>query len=289
MITDQPDAVHSLWLEQVRLLNRFRAHMQARSLSGRTIRERITYLERVAHDRGTPAHLLTEDDIIAALSNPKITATSRQTYFSLLSTWQTWLVKIGVREDNPLLKLDAPRRPRSEPKRLTDEQVAAIEAVINRRRTFAMFLLAALQGLRVHEIAKVRGEDFDWSAGTLRVRGKGGHQAFMPIHARLHEVRDSMPTTGYWFPSYNDGRAFIDGRSVGEALKDAMRRAGINDATAHALRHWFATKLLASGVDVRVVQELMRHKSLQTTERYTHVSTAARRAGLDKLTLQLPD
>ena len=74
----------------------------------------------------------------------------------------------------------------------------------------------------------------------------------------------------------------MHGKSVSDVVGRTMRRAGVN-ATPHALRHWYATTLLANGADLRTVQELLRHKSLATTQVYTKVSDERRRQAVDDL------
>jgi integrase/recombinase XerD len=115
-----------------------------------------------------------------------------------------------------------------------------------------MILLAALAGLRVHEIAKVRGQDVDLDSRTLYVVGKGGHGASIPLHPLLAKAAESMPRRGWWFPA-NSRRPgeHIRSRCVSDVIGTAMQRAGIHDGTAHRLRHWYGTTLVESGTDLR--------------------------------------
>lgn len=146
-----------------------------------------------------------------------------------------------------------------------------------------MVLLAALAGLRVHEIAKVRGDDFDLERGTLTVVGKGNKRATIPLHPILLDLVPTMPA-GYWFTHWETPDEPISGKSCGQAISRAMQRAGV-EATAHQLRHWYGTSLLESGADLRTVQELMRHESLATTQVYTRVTSERRRAAIHALNL----
>lgn len=163
---------------------------------------------------------------------------------------------------------------------MSDDQLAAIIAACNRRRTRAYVLLAAYQGLRVHEVAKLRGEDIDLSAGTLRVIGKGSREAVLPLHPVIAREALHWPRRGYWFPSRS--AAHVSGQGVGQAIQGAMTRAGV-PGTPHSLRHWFGTRLVAEGVHLRVVQELMRHASPTTTAGYTLVRPDQMRAGLERI------
>ena len=150
------------------------------------------------------------------------------------------------------------------------------------RRTRAMILLAAFAGLRVHEIAKVRGEHLDLVDRRLTVHGKGDITATLPLHHRIveHAYAAGMPRTGWWFPGSDRGHQRRE--SVGQTIKEVMVRAGVL-GSAHQLRHWYGSELLANGVDLRTVQELMRHRSVSSTQIYTQVTDQRRVAGIDSL------
>jgi hypothetical protein len=156
------------------------------------------------------------------------------------------------------------------------------------KRTRVMILLAALAGLRVHEIAKVRGEDVDIASRSLRVTGKGGRTDAVPLHHLLVAASLTMPRRGWWFPA-NSRRPgeHLHGKSVSDIIGNAMRRAGI-PGTPHSLRHWYGTNLVASGADLRTAQTLLRHANLQTTAIYVQVADGKRVEAIDRLTLPLP-
>lgn len=150
-----------------------------------------------------------------------------------------------------------------------------------------MILLAAMGGLRVHEIAKFRGEDIDVVNGIITVTGKGGATEIIPAHEAILADAGTFPLRGYWFPSYprqGGGLPHVSRTAVSKAIHDTMIRAGIL-GKPHQLRHWYGTTLLAEGVDMRIVQKLMRHKSVATTQIYTDVNWAQMLAGMQRLTL----
>jgi integrase/recombinase XerD len=131
-----------------------------------------------------------------------------------------------------------------------------------------MVTLAAYEGLRVHEIAQVRAEDF--AGGELQVRGKGGVASSVPLHPSVVSVAIHMPQSGYWFPS-DAPAGHVSRVSVSLAIGRAMKRAGVK-GTPHALRHHFGTQVLrASGGDLRTAQRALRHASPATTAIYTQV------------------
>ena len=205
------------------------------------------------------------------------------TYFSYLLSWHKWLVMMDYRSENPMHKLQTPKRPERSPRPVADTDLVKLLNLRMHHRTRVMILLHSLAGLRVSEIAKVRGEDIDLGAGRIHVLGKGGKQAWVPLHPLLADVAATMPKTGWWFPG-NSRRAGqpIRSKSVSDIIGQAMRRAGMRD-TPHALRHWYASTLLDDGANLRTVQELMRHSSIQTTQVYTKVKDSRRTEAVGRL------
>lgn len=255
------------------------------NLSQRTITERAAVLRRFLTWCGKDPFSFTAQDIIAYLERPALKPGTRCTYHEYLRNYGDWLVRTHQAATNPADGTPAPKRRKGVPRPITPAQLQAVLDVAKHRRTRMMFLLAAFQGLRVHEIAKIRGEDFDLDAGVLYVTGKGGTTAMLPVHELVAAEAASFPRIDWWFPSYRNAGP-IHRTAVSKTIHDALARAGVH-ATPHQLRHFYGTELVRNGVSLRVVQELMRHSSLATTQIYTLVDEAQLRAGLD--TLHLPD
>lgn len=263
----------------------WKLHMRARSLSPLTIDERLRVLRQLEHDVGIIAEHATADHVASWLAEGPWSASTRATYHGYLRAWFDWLQAQEIRVDNPMVKIPAPRNPRRRPRPVDDRHLERLLRQRMNRKTRAMILLAALQGLRVHEIAKLRGQDVDLVAQTLHVEGKGGTVYDLPLHPLVEELAETMPRTGYWFPATARSRnqnSHVRSKSVSEVIGNVMRRAGV-PGTPHALRHWFGTTLVDSGVDLRTTQELMRHQSLATTQIYTQVSDRKRAAGIRML------
>lgn len=266
-------------------VDQWTVHMHARSMRPVTISERVRVVRKLEEDTGTAAHQVTADQVTVWLASGPWSASSRNTYYGYLRSWFEWLQRQDVRTDNPMVKIGTPRRPRTQPRPVHDKHLHQLLSVPMRRKTRAMILLAALQGLRVHEIAKFRGQDLDLIAGTLHVEGKGGAVYDLPLHPMIAELAETMPRTGWWFPTNSraaNPNGHVRSTSVSDVMGGAMRRAGV-PGTPHALRHWFGTTLVDSGVDLRTTQELMRHASLATTQIYTRVSDRRRTAGIRAL------
>ena len=267
--------------QQYPLVAEWRTWQYAKSLSRRTVEERVATVIRLAEWCRTSPEAATTADIVEYLAEGgDWSANTRWTYFTSLNAWFTWLQKRGHRLDNPMISLDRPRRSKGVPRPVTNHDIQRLLVVRARRRTRAMLLLAIFEGLRVHEIAKIKGEHLDLVERTLVVTGKGGYTATLPLHHRVVEIAYQMPRTGYWFPGTDHGHQRRE--SVSGTIKTAMVRAGVV-GSAHQLRHWFGSALLEAGVDVRTVQTLMRHQNLATTEIYTRVSDQRRAEGIELL------
>ena len=194
------------------------------------------------------------------------------TYTSYLNAWFKWLQLTDRRVDNPMIKVGTPQTPDREPRPTTDTDVVKLLQARMWKTTRVMIMLALLAGLRAHEIAKFRGEDIDFSARLIWVKGKRKKLRSIPLHPILAQIASEMPAAGWWFPMRGYEGEHILRKSVTDIISRTMKRAGVR-GTGHCLRHWYATTLLDNGIDIRVVQEMLRHKSLATTQIYTKVST----------------
>lgn len=258
----------------------WRRDMTAQGLSQRTISDRVRV---VAHAAGGSDPVgLGSDQVADYLARPGLTPSSKGTYAAALRAWFGWLQRTGRRDDNPMQILARPRVPAGQPRPVDTDAVRDVLASRLWPSTRAMILLAAYQGLRCAEIAAVRGQDIDITAGRLWVVGKGGRRASVLLHPEVVEVAARMPATGWWFPSPADAARPVSRASVSAVISRAFARVG-RTGTAHQLRHWYATQLLASGATLREVQVLMRHSSLQHTARYLAVDEDHARAAVEGL------
>lgn len=195
----------------------------------------------------------------------------------------------GITSGNPAKALRTPRAGRKLPHFLTTEQVATLleappanDPMGLRDRAILETMYSA--GLRVAELVGLNLADWDRAANILRVLGKGKKERIAPVGAyaakaldRWLEVRVADPTA----PPEEREAMFLNKfgrrlttRSIGRMLEKYLLTTGIDTITSpHTLRHSFATHLLDGGADLRAVQELLGHKSLTTTQIYTHVST----------------
>lgn len=244
--------------------------------SERTVTSRLGTIRRMARD----VDPMTADGaaVEAWLDGLTVTDNSRATYWAQVCSWYAWLMRTGRRDDNPTATIDGTyRAERGEPSPVSEDDLVAILAKCEDPRTGnvrAYVLLAALAGLRIHEIAKVRGEDV--KRGRLRVVGKGRYDTTIPLHPDLVALAETMPSAGWWFPGQSAGSGHVSRVSVGAAIKRAMRRAGLSDdATPHHLRHYYGTAVLTATGDIYKAQKALRHKSITSTQIYAKLADEA--------------
>ncbi|WP_421731511.1 tyrosine recombinase [Brevundimonas sp.] len=198
----------------------------------------------------------------------------------------------GWRTDDPSRRLDAPKQGRPLPRTLSREEVERLLAAAAAReggggvRMLALVELAYASGLRVSELLGLRVEAVRRDPAWLVVRGKGGKERLAPLNTAAREavkawlaVRDAArkpkaPDSVWLFPS-NAADGHLTPRRFAQMLDQAAIDAGIDAArvSPHVLRHAFATHLLEGGADLRVVQTLLGHADIATTQIYTHVAT----------------
>lgn len=222
---------------------------------------------------------MTAQNIQAWLGHdPAWSAWTRATYYSHLVDFCSWLVTAGYLDRNPMAEVRKPKRPSSLPRPLAESDVERVLAAAY-GPTRDWITIALLTGLRVHEIAKIRGEDV--GRDVIYVEGKGGTRADLPTHPDLWEMAQRYPRRGYWFPGDDDGH--IESYRITVAVSALFRSLNI-EGSIHRCRHTYGTRLLRAGVNIRIVQKLMRHASLATTAAYTAVDEDEMRAAILRLT-----
>ena len=223
-------------------------------------------------------------------------ATSVARTLSAVRTFHRFALREGLTEDDPTAGVVRPRLPRGLPHPLTVGEVAAVidapppgSPTGVRDRAILELLYGA--GLRVSELTGLDVDDVDLEEGAVRVLGKGSKERDVPIGrmardavgAYLRTSRPALATArsrGALFLNTRGGR--LTRQSCARLLAEHARAAGVRrTVTPHDLRHSFATHLLEGGADVRVVQELLGHASVATTQIYTLVTTEHLRATYD--------
>ena len=216
---------------------------------------------------------------LASLGTRKLARATIARKVAALRCYYSWLVRQGRLGSDPTRTLRAPSGGGRLPRVLSKGEMNSLldvgaETAVDRRDLAVLELLYAA-GLRVSELCGLDRGDVDLRHRTVTVLGKGGKQRRVPVHdAAVDALRA-------WF---DDGRdqmdgpaeaAFVNRRGTRLGPRDVRRildRRAVSPTHPHALRHTYATHLLDGGADLRVVQELLGHSSLATTQVYTHVS-----------------
>lgn len=202
-----------------------------------------------------------------------------------------FLVAEGLAALDPTADVTGPRVPRSLPRALSAEQVERLLAspentTAGGMRDRALLELLYGAGLRISELVALDVDDVDRTQRTVRCMGKGRRERIVPfgrpaadaVSTLIVRGRMQLGATGPWlFPNQRGGRLTRQG--AWKLVKRHADAAGLGALVSpHTLRHSFATHLLDGGADVRVVQELLGHASVNTTQIYTHVSTTRLRS-----------
>lgn len=263
----------------------FTDYQRAQNLADTTIANRTSILTTFARRTGA----LVDCDVFTLRRyigrDAPITAGTRRTERGALTAFYTFLHDEGLRDDNPAAKLPVVRVPKGKPRPFTAEQIDALLTTGAYTRTRAMILLGYYQGFRASSIAPVHGHDIDHLSARIRSVVKGRREVWFPLHPVIAELADTMPADDYWFPARGGREGHILAASVTNIITRAKKRAGIAERklTPHSLRHAFATDLVEEGVDIRVIQELLAHEHLSTTQIYTQVSERRKDEGIRTL------
>jgi integrase/recombinase XerD len=222
-----------------------------------------------------------------AKEGAKPRSTARQ--LSSFRRFYRFLLREGTITEDPTARIDMPKIGRSLPRSLTESEVESLLAAPDthdplghRDRTMLEVLYAT--GLRVTELINLRNSEINLTQGVLRVRGKGERERLIPLGDESQDwLRDFLAGprveillerhTDYLFPTRRGDR--MTRQAFWHIIKRYAKKAEIEGKLSpHTLRHAFATHLLNNGADLRVVQMLLGHSDLSTTQIYTHVARA---------------
>jgi integrase/recombinase XerC len=250
--------------------------LQTDAVDAATVR---AFLAHLGHQKG-------------ARKGAKVSARSQARALSAVRSLFRFACRRGILSSNPAAAVRTPKQPKKLPRELRPGEIenlldaagSASEQPELALRDRAMLELLYATGLRVGELVSLDWSDLDLDEGTLRVVGKGNKERMVPfgqtarralldwmaewdeVRRRASTVRDGEPL----FLNFRGGR--LTDRSVRRILDACVEAAAVQTGVhPHALRHSFATHLLENGADLRMIQELLGHSSLATTQRYTHL------------------
>ena len=221
-------------------------------------------------------------------SRKNLTARSQARVISSLRSFYDWLVQEGVITDNPCDNVDAPKIGRNIPDVLSEEEVSRLMDVVDTSTWFGLRDRAILEvmygcGLRVSEAVNLKISGLFLDEGFIRIIGKGNKERLIPIGDMAIEAlliylearilpADRTSEDIVFLNRYGRPLSRI---SMFKTIRSLAQLAGIRrDISPHIFRHSFATHLIEHGADLRVVQEMLGHEDISTTEIYTHVDSS---------------
>jgi integrase/recombinase XerD len=219
--------------------------------------------------------------------NPSRRLSSETVYLKIaaLRAFYKWAEAEKHLSANPAANLSLPRRWKRLPKSLSDQDIQKLLQPENSATPQALCDQAVLElayasGLRLAELRGLRLEQLQLESGFINVIGKGNKERVVPVGRHASAALKKYLETGRpkLVTKRSPANVFLTTRGTPFApvtlwlrIKQRARRAGLERVTPHMLRHSFATHLLEHGADLRVIQELLGHSSINTTEVYTHV------------------
>ena len=271
-----------------RLLRDYAYYLKVeRAMSPRTVEAYLSDLQEFFAVSGLDAAAVQRDDIVRYLAAAQVSERSQARRLSALRSFFGWLQLEGGRSDNPAEHVDAPKIGRYLPAVLSVEEVTAILESVQTTTWTGLRDRALLEvlygcGLRVSEAAGLRVSDLFLKEGFVRVTGKGDKQRVVPMGeeaaAALTAYLAERPVPDeHWadFVFLNVKGRPLSRVSVFNLVKKQAMVAGVHkEISPHTFRHSFATHLIENGADLRVVQEMLGHESILTTEIYTHIDTS---------------
>jgi integrase/recombinase XerD len=277
-------------------LNQFYQHLQVeRGLApltvaayARDLQDFWEYLGARGRSEWAAVNLDDLQNYFTALEARGLAARSRARRLSALRQFFRFLQREEQLEANPVELLDSPRLPRRLPQVLGEQDVAALLNAPDPNthiglRDQALLEVLYATGLRVSELVGLTLKQLDLRRGVVRPLGKGGKERVVPMVAvavdkvqlYLEQARPRLlkgRTSPYVFINHRGGK--LSRQGFWKLLKQYALKAGVKTLSPHTLRHSFASHLLSRGANLRVLQMLLGHADLATTQIYTHLDAA---------------
>lgn len=228
---------------------------------------------------------LKKEDIKDFLDNVEATARTKAHYLTVFNSFYKYLVFMDKIKSNPCDGIKAPKLEKKLPTYLTNEEIAKLFNIRLTKpvdyRNKAILEVMYATGARISEVINLELNQIDFEECIIRVVGKGKKERIIPLDDVAIEALDNYinnyrpfliknETCNYVFLNKNGEK--ISRQMIFKMLKNLANKAGITkEISPHTLRHSFASNLLNNGADLRVIQELLGHENLETTEIYSHL------------------
>ena len=223
-----------------------------------------------------------EDEVLSSIrgfltKSSDLSLSSRNRRAAVFKSFFKWLFEKGDIEQDLSLRISLPKVPKKIPHFVSADEVMSLlksypkELTLSELKDKILFCLLYGSGLRVSEACQLKWENINWQNSQLLIQRKGGQQQWVPMPGLTKELLLEMKKNSHGTFVFGDKP--LHTRSAYEWIRTRGKKAGLlNPLHPHSLRHSFATHMLTSGADLRSLQELLGHKSLQTTQKYTHLS-----------------
>jgi len=267
--------------------------MHLRNFSPKTVQAYIDHVAKFAAHFGTSPELLGPDEIRHYQLHLVHTRHASWSTFNQAVCALRFLYRVTLQKDWAITHIPFPKGEHKLPVILSPTEVLQFLSAITSLKYRAILMTAYAAGLRISEVTHLRVADIDSERMTIRIQqGKGHQDRYVMLSPALLQVLrrywQAARPTSWLFPGTQPQRP-ICASAVQRACQRAARDAGLSkQVTVRMLRHCFATHLLEAGTNIRIIQTLLGHSSVSTTQRYTHVSTGmmrATRSPLDDLAL----
>lgn len=228
---------------------------------------------------------LKKEDIKDFLDNVEATARTKAHYLTVFNSFYKYLLFMDKIKSNPCDGIKAPKLEKKLPTYLTNEEIAKLFNIRLTKpvdyRNKAILEVMYATGARISEVINLELNQIDFEECIIRVVGKGKKERIIPLDDVAIEALDNYinnyrpfliknETCNYVFLNKNGEK--ISRQMIFKILKNLANKAGITkEISPHTLRHSFASNLLNNGADLRVIQELLGHENLETTEIYSHL------------------
>ena len=272
------------------ILNDYRTYLKIeRSMSRNTVASYCSDVGKLLEACPCAPELIDTDDILEYFkSRPGLSKRSQARVLSSFRSFFDWLVIEGLLKDNPCDRIDSPKLGRYLPDVLSVEEVSLIIDKVDTsswqgKRDKALLEILYGCGLRVSEAVGLKISGLYFEDGFVRIIGKGNKERIVPLGEMAAEaLRDYLEVRPHPAEPAADDLVFLNrfGKSLSRVsmfkmIKTCVLLAGIRkEISPHTFRHSFATHLIENGADLRVVQEMLGHESVVTTEIYTHIDSS---------------
>ena len=270
----------------------------------RDVRGLVEYLQGIGLEYWDEVELKNLQGYLAELDGRKLTASTRNRKTYSIKTFYNCLVGRGHLIDNPAERLVPPSIPKREPRFLSTVEYNALLAQISNPRDKAIVTLFLQLGLRLSELSGLKMFDLQLpgrvtkdpeNVGLIRIKRKGSKKEHQPLNWKACEAlknwlraretilrRQQTESDALFLNKYGEG---LSNRSIQRMLEKYLNQAGIEFASVHTLRHTAATHYAAKGGDIKSIQDMLGHSSLETTQLYVSLAQKVQQQMVQKLAL----